>query len=64
MFEREVMISMLRKHQNDLRQLVEELEGYYRWDVQKISYCQETLKKIESGLKKIRKMEEPVDFAA
>ncbi len=63
MFEREVMISTLRKNNVDLTKLIEELEERPRFDGIDLNYWKETLKKIEAGLRAIRKMEahmEPV----
>ena len=57
MFEREVMISTLRKSCVDLAKLVEELEDRTHFDGIDLRYCQETLKRIEHGLRRIRKME-------
>jgi hypothetical protein len=57
MFGREVMISTLRKHSVDLAKLIAELEERPRFDGIDLRYCQETLKRIESGLRRIRKIE-------
>jgi hypothetical protein len=60
MFEREVMISTLRKNSQDLARLVEELEEKPRFSGIDLRYCQEVLKKIEGGLRRVRKMDEAV----
>jgi hypothetical protein len=57
MFEREVMISTLRKSSLDLARLVEELEDRVGFDGLDLRYCQETVKRIENGLRRIRKIE-------
>ena len=62
MFEKEMMISGLKKHSQILVKLVEELEGKPRLDAQDIRYCHETLKKIETDIRKIRKMDEETNF--
>ena len=61
MFEREVRISSLRKSSKDLSKLVEELEEKNKLDGGDLRYHEEVLKKIESALRKVRKMEEKTD---
>ena len=58
MFEREIMVSSLKSNSVTLAKLVEELEANQRYDVYDMRYCQETLKRIETSLRKIRKMNE------
>ncbi len=63
MFEREVIVSSLKKNSVDLEKLIEELEERPRFDGIDLNYWKETLKRIESGLRKIRRIEanmEPV----
>ena len=62
MFEREVMISTLRKNSIDLARLIEELEEKPRFDGIDVKFCQETLKKIEAALRRIRKTEGAMVF--
>ena len=62
MFEKEVMISGLRKNSRVLSALVEELEGKGHFSDHDIVYCHSTLKKIETELKKIRKMDEEMQL--
>ena len=57
MLEFERMLTSLRKSRIDLSRLVEELEDRDEPDGLDMRYCQETLKKIEEGLRKIRKIE-------
>ena len=57
MFRTEVMISTLRKNSVELASLVEELEDRQGFDGIDLRFCQETLKKIESALRQIRKTE-------
>ncbi len=56
MFEKEVMISGLKKQDDTLKKLIEELEEKPQSYDQDRDYCHETLKRIESALKKIRRM--------
>lgn len=58
MFEKEVMISGLKKNSRTLAGLVEELESKSQFSDHDVTYCHETLKKIEVELRKIRKMDE------
>ncbi len=60
MFEREVTISGLKKNSVTLSKLVEEIEGKARLNGFDVSYFHEALKKIETDLRKIRKMDEEV----
>ncbi len=55
MFEREMIIASLRKEQNTLRELIEELEDQPRFSSSELQYCGEVLKKVESALKKLRR---------
>ena len=57
MFEREIMISSLRKNTGDLTKLIAEVEDRSRFDGIDLSYWKETLKKIEASLRRIRKMD-------
>ena len=57
MFEKEVMISSLKNHSRLLSGLVEELEEKARLSDVDVSYYHEALKRIEAGLRKIRKMD-------
>ena len=61
MFEREVMISSLKKSSRDLSGLVEELEVKSRFDGIDRLYLHEVLKKIETAIRKVRKMEQQTD---
>ena len=64
MFEREVTISSIKKQSETLRKLVEELEDKAKFDSRDSIYCLETLKSIETALRKIRRMnEDAMDFA-
>ena len=62
MFEKEVMISSLKNNSRVLAELVAELEEKARLSDFDISYCHEALKKIEIGLRKIRKMDEETNL--
>ena len=62
MFEREVMISGLRKNSRLLVGLVEELESKHKLNDHNIIFCHETLKKIEVELRRIRKMDEEMQL--
>ena len=57
MFEREVMISTVRKSCVDLTRLVEEMEDRPQFDGIDLRYYQETLKRIEAAIRRIRKIE-------
>ena len=56
MFEREVMIAGLRKEQNALRELIEELEDKPALERREMQYCEEVLKSVEATLKKLRRL--------
>ncbi len=62
MFEKEIMISGLKKNSRTLASLVEELEGKSRMGDFDLTYCHETLRRIEMDLRKIRKMDEETNF--
>jgi hypothetical protein len=62
MFEKEVMISGLKKNSRVLAELVEELESKNRFSDEDILYCHTALKKIETDLRKIRKMDEEMQL--
>jgi len=57
MFEREVIVSSLKKNNVDLEKLIEELEESPRFDGIDLNYWKETLKRIETGLRKIRRID-------
>jgi ribosome assembly protein YihI (activator of Der GTPase) len=56
MFEREIMIAGLRKEHNALRELIENLEDQPRLRSQDAHYCDEVLKRVETTLRKLRRM--------
>ena len=58
MFEKEVMISGLKKNSRVLSDLVGELEEKSRMSEFDLSYYHETLKRIETSLRKLRKMDQ------
>lgn len=58
MFEREVMISSLKKQSEDLKKLLGEMEAKPRHGWQDMQYFRETLKRIESALRRMRRAEE------
>ena len=62
MFEKEVMISSIKYSSRMLVSLVEELESKARFSDFDISYYHEALKRIETALRKIRKMDEETNL--
>ncbi len=58
MFEREVMIGTLKRQKDVLDNLIQEMEAKPNTDWQETQYYHETLKKIESSLKRIRRVDE------
>ncbi len=56
MFEKEVMISSLKKNNQMLSKLVQEMEDSSKTNLYDIQYFQETIKRIESALRKLRKI--------
>ncbi len=64
MFEREIMIGMLKRTSTDFSKLVEELEEKQNFDVKEAGYVEETLKKTEKAIKRIRSMHEKLAEAS
>ncbi len=58
MFEREVMIGTLKHQSDNLKKLIGELEEKPKADWQETQYYHESLKKIESALKRVRRIDE------
>ena len=58
MFERELMISGLRRQKNLLAVLIEELEKRPRMDCQDRQTCEERTKEVASNLRKLRKIKD------
>ena len=58
MFEKEVMMGSIKKQSDILKKLVEELEENPQFEKENRGYCHETLKRIESALRKIRRNDE------
>lgn len=56
MFEKEVIISSVRKQRDMLRDLVDALEPKARLGDEDLQYCDEVLKKVESTLKRLRRV--------
>ncbi len=56
MFEKEVMISSLKKSNQMLSKLVQEMEDSSKANIYDVQYFQETIKRIESALRKLRKI--------
>ena len=64
MFEKEVIISGIKKQKEILSELVDELEKKSEFDRQEVDYCQEVLKKAETYLRKIRQVSLEMDKRA
>ena len=58
MFEREVMVGTLRRQNDTLTKLIHEIESKPRSDWQESQYYRESLKKIETALRRVRRMDE------
>lgn len=56
MFEKEVTISSVRKQRDMLKDLVDALEPKARLADEDLQYCDEVLKRVESTLKRLRKV--------
>ena len=58
MFEREVMIGTLKRQNETLKSLIREIEEKPKADWQDTQYYHESLKKIETALKRVRRLDE------
>lgn len=58
MFEKEMIVSGMRKSGELLKKLIEELESKSGLGVHDLQYCNEELKKLEASIKKIRRFDE------
>jgi ribosome assembly protein YihI (activator of Der GTPase) len=56
MFEKEVIISGVRKQRDMLKELVEALEPKSQLGEDDLQYCEEILKRVESTLKRLRRV--------
>ncbi len=56
MFEKEIIIASLKNQNSTLGKLIGELENKPELEGQDFEYCQESLRKLEAGLKKITKI--------
>ena len=62
MFEKEVMISSLKRNSETLSDLVEELERKSQFSDHDVLYYHEALKRLESNLRRIRKADEELQL--
>ena len=60
MFEREVMIGTLKRQNDVLTNLIQEIEAKPKTDWQENQYYHESLKKIETALRRIRRMDDDI----